>query len=327
MSLKGRTLDIRGLRMNVLVEGEGPDVLLVHGFPDSNSIWRNQIPALVHAGFRVIAPDLRGFGETTAPLSRSEYKIDEFVEDLIAILDALDVPTVRLVGHDWGAAVGWQTCIRHGDRIDRYAALAVGHPSAYAHGGVMQKLKAYYVILFQVPWVSEKMVSAADWWLWRRMLRYDAEMPTWKEDLSPRRPVDGGNQYLPSEPGPHPAQRAAKGHGAGDGNLGEGDVALAERQMVVSATYVTGPWRYERVRGGTHWLQLERPEGTNALLLDFLSEGQAPRARTIRQWTHTRGVRMNVRTAQTALGAGLLGAFAGFWHWHSPPARSSRRRK
>ncbi len=185
MSIKGTTYRLRGLDFNVVVEGEGPDVLLVHGFPDSNSVWRHQIPALVQGGFRVIAPDLRGFGDSGMAPHTSGYKIDEFVADLIAILDALGVnDKVRLVGHDWGAAVGWQTCMQHPDRIDRYAALAVGHPTAYAHGGVVQKLKAYYILFFQIPWLSEKAVSSADWWLWRQMLRYDAELPTWKKDLS-----------------------------------------------------------------------------------------------------------------------------------------------
>ena len=130
MSIKGRTIDIGDLSFNVLVDGEGPDVLLVHGFPDSNSVWRHQIPVLVDAGFRVIAPDLRGFGESTAPREKDDYKIDWFVEDLIGILDALEVTTVRLVGHDWGAAVGWQTCIQHADRIDRYAAPDIRQKSA-----------------------------------------------------------------------------------------------------------------------------------------------------------------------------------------------------
>ncbi|MGH2578355.1 MAG: alpha/beta fold hydrolase, partial [Actinomycetota bacterium] len=137
MSIKGQRVEARGLTFNVLVEGEGPDVLLIHGFPDSNSIWRHQIPELVKAGYRVIAPDLRGFGESEMPPKKADYKIDEFVADLMAILDALGVSgKVRLAGHDWGAAVGWQTCMQHPDRIDRYAALAVGHPTAYAHGGV-----------------------------------------------------------------------------------------------------------------------------------------------------------------------------------------------
>ena len=245
-------------------------MLLVHGFPDSNSVWRHQIPALVNAGYRVIAPDLRGFGQSDAPPGRDAYKIDEFVEDLIGILDALEVPTVRLVGHDWGAAVGWQTCIKHADRIDRYAALAVGHPSAYAHGGVVQKLKAYYVLFFQIPGASEKLVSANDWWLWRQMLRYDAEMPTWKEDLSrPGRLTAAINIYRANLGLILPKDRP-KVAVPTMGVWGEGDVALAERQMIASANYVTAPWRYERVERGTHWLQLEAPDKTTELLLDFL---------------------------------------------------------
>ena len=76
MSIQGRKIDIGDMSFNVLIDGEGPDVLLVHGFPDSNSVWRHQIPVLVNAGFRVIAPDLRGFGETTAPREKNDYKID-----------------------------------------------------------------------------------------------------------------------------------------------------------------------------------------------------------------------------------------------------------
>ena len=270
MSIKGRTLAVRGLEFNTYLEGEGRDVLLVHGFPDSNSVWRHQIPALVEGGFRVIAPDLRGFGESAAPRRTSDYKIDEFVADLIAILDALEVSTVRLVGHDWGAAVGWQTCMQHPDRIERYAALAVGHPTAYAHGGIVQKLKAYYILFFQIPRLSEKAVSAGDWWLWRRMLRYDAELPIWKADLSrPGRLTAAIDIYranlglmLPKD-WPKVAVPVL-------GIWGEGDVALAERQMIESEGQVTASWRYERVAGGTHWLQLERPDKVNALLLDFL---------------------------------------------------------
>lgn len=271
MSIPGRNVRIGGLSFNVLVEGSGPDILLVHGFPDSNSVWRKQIPALVEAGYRVIAPDLRGFGESSIPEQTSDYKIDRFVDDLVAILDELEVDRVRLVGHDWGSAVGWQLCMAHPERVDRYAALAVGHPSAYAHGGVVQKLKAYYVLFFQVPGLSEKAVSSRDWWLWRRMLRYDPEMPTWKRDLSrPGRLTAAINIYranlgliLPKE-WPKVAVPVM-------GVWGEGDVALAERQMIESRKYVSAQWRYERVDRGTHWLQLEAPEVFNDLLLDFLA--------------------------------------------------------
>lgn len=270
MSMPGRTMQLRGLTFNVLVEGEGPDVLLIHGFPDSNSVWREQIPLLVESGFRVIAPDLRGFGESSAPTATADYRIDEFVADLVAILDELGVDRARVLGHDWGAAVGWQLCMQHPQRVDRYCALAVGHPTAYAHGGVVQKLKAYYVLFFQIPGLSERAVSSRDWWLWRRMLRYDSELPTWKRDLSrPGRLTAAINIYranlglvLPKE---YPKVSVPV-----MGVWGEGDVALAERQMVQSRDHVTGPWRYERVDAGTHWLQLEAPRDFNRLMLDFL---------------------------------------------------------
>jgi pimeloyl-ACP methyl ester carboxylesterase len=124
-------------------------VLLVHGFPDSNSIWRHQIPALVKAGYRVIAPDLRGFGESDAPPRTADYKVGLIVSDLIGVLDALGATKVRMVAHDWGSAIAWQLCIEHPDRVDRYAAMSVGHPTAYAHGGLLQKLKSWYIIFFQ----------------------------------------------------------------------------------------------------------------------------------------------------------------------------------
>jgi pimeloyl-ACP methyl ester carboxylesterase len=118
MEFEGKKYRVNGIEMNVVIEGKGPDVLLIRGFPDSHDVWRHQIPALVKAGYRVIAPDLRGFGETTAPPNTADYKLDLLVSDLIGILDTLGVGKVRLVGHDWGSAICWHTCIRHPDRID-----------------------------------------------------------------------------------------------------------------------------------------------------------------------------------------------------------------
>ena len=270
MSLKGQTLHIGNLDFNVLVEGEGPDVLLVHGFPDSNAVWRDQIPALVDAGFRVIAPDLRGFGETTAPPGKVDYGIDLLVGDLIGVLDALGVKSVRLVGHDWGSAICWHTTLRHPDRIDRYVALSVGHPNSYAHGGLLQKLKSYYIMFFQLRGLSEMAVTANDWWLWRRMMKYDPELPTWKMDLSRPGRLTAALNYYRANLGLVLPKKWPKAIVPVMGIWGEGDVATAERQMLESWRHVTAPWRYERVAGGGHWSQLQAPEKVTSLLLDFL---------------------------------------------------------
>jgi len=264
---------INDIEMTAVVPGEGPDVLLVHGFPDSIAVWRHQIPALVAAGFRVIAPDLRGFGESTAPPNRADYKIDLLVSDLIGLLDALGVRTVRLVGHDWGSAICWHTCLRHPDRIDRYVALSVGHPNAYAHGGIVQKLKSYYILFFQIRGLSEWMLTRCNWWLWRRMIRYDPEFERWKADLSrPGRLTAALNYYRANInlilPKPLPKVTMPV-----MGLWGEGDVALVERQMVESEKHVASLWRYERVGDHAgHWLMLSTPEKVNALLLDYLKQ-------------------------------------------------------
>jgi pimeloyl-ACP methyl ester carboxylesterase len=271
MEFKATKFRINDIEMNAVVAGEGLDVLLVHGFPDSTAVWRHQIPALVAAGYRAIAPDLRGFGESTAPPNIADYKIDLLVSDLIGLLDALGVPSVRLVGHDWGSAICWHTCIRHPDRINRYVALSVGHPSAYVQGGIAQKLKSWYILFFQIRGLSEWMVTRSNWWLWRRMMRYDPEFEQWKSDLSrPGRLTAALNYYranlnliLP-KPWPKVSMPVM-------GVWGEGDVATAERQMIESEKHVGSSWRYERIGGHAgHWLMLSAPEKFNALLLDYL---------------------------------------------------------
>jgi pimeloyl-ACP methyl ester carboxylesterase len=102
MTINRRRMRVNDVELNVVVQGEGPDVLLVHGFPDDHTVWRNQIPALVDAGYRVIAVDTRGCGESEIKPREGDYAIDKLVADLVALLDALGIAKVRLVGHDWG---------------------------------------------------------------------------------------------------------------------------------------------------------------------------------------------------------------------------------
>src|SRR5215213_10078726 len=122
-----------GIELDVLDEGSGPAVLLVHGFPDSSHVWRHQVPALVGAGLRVIAPDLRGFGASDRPERIEDYRISRSVADLLAVLDELDAERARVAGHDFGAVVGWLLAALHPQRVERLVAMSVGHPRAAAH--------------------------------------------------------------------------------------------------------------------------------------------------------------------------------------------------
>ena len=96
-----------GVELAVLDQGEGPAVLLLHGFPDSAQLWRHQVPTLVDAGFRVVAPDLRGFGDSDKPADIEAYRVGKSVSDLTKVLDALEIEQANVVGHDWGAGVAW----------------------------------------------------------------------------------------------------------------------------------------------------------------------------------------------------------------------------
>src|SRR5437867_3857398 len=98
-----RRIEGDGVTLGVLDEGEGPGVLLIHGFPDSSHLWRNQVPALVGAGFRVVVPDLRGFGESDRPTAVDDYGVMHSVADMLAILEALGVERTHVMGHDYGA--------------------------------------------------------------------------------------------------------------------------------------------------------------------------------------------------------------------------------
>ena len=125
-----RTVEIEGELFPVVDTGTGPPVLLLHGFPDSRFLWRAQVPALAAAGFRAIAPDLRGFGDAPRPPDVHSYRRPFLIADVLGILDALGVTRAHLVGHDWGAALAWRLAGSYAERFDRVVVLSVGAPTS-----------------------------------------------------------------------------------------------------------------------------------------------------------------------------------------------------
>ncbi|RYE69023.1 MAG: alpha/beta fold hydrolase, partial [Oxalobacteraceae bacterium] len=100
-------LDVNGIRLHTTMTGQGPPVLLLHGFPDTHLVWRKQVGVLAAAGYRVLAPDLRGYGRSDAPGGIHDYTLDKLRGDVLGLLDALKIDKVTLVGHDWGGLIGW----------------------------------------------------------------------------------------------------------------------------------------------------------------------------------------------------------------------------
>ena len=120
-------IETNGIRLAVYEQGDGPPVILLHGFPELAFSWRHQLPALAAAGFRAIAPDQRGYGHSDVPGSVRDYRIEELIADIHGLLDALGLDSATFVGHDWGALVLWQMAMRSPDRIDRLVILNIPH--------------------------------------------------------------------------------------------------------------------------------------------------------------------------------------------------------
>lgn len=259
--------------IHVRDDGDGTPVLMVHGWPDTGELWRHQTDALVREGFRVLRPDLRGLGKSSKPLDPAQYRARELVGDLVQVLDERGIDRVHLVGHDWGAAVSWVAAATRPDRIASLTALSVGHPAAFRRAGLVQREKSWYMLLFQFPEIAEQWLSDDDF----RRLRSWSGHPDIEEVVDRFR--DPGaltaslNLYRAMA---SPQTLVAKGPdlpNVGCSTMGiwsAGDMALTEKQMTGSSEFVDGPWRYERVEGAGHWMQLEKPDEVTTLLLSHL---------------------------------------------------------
>ena len=261
-----RRINGDGVELAVLDEGEGTPVLLLHGFPDSAQLWRHQVPTLTNAGFRVVAPDLRGFGESDKPADVDAYRIHHSVADMTAVLDALDIEKAHVVGHDWGAGVAWAMALMAPERVEKLVVLSVGHPAVPR--SLAQREKSWYMLLFQFE-EAEAILRKDDWALMREWIDTHPDFDPERFDLTA-----GLNWYRANM---HPRQELRTPRPlppvAADtlGIWSSGDRYLLEDRMVRSAEHIAGSWRYERIEDAGHWMQLDQPERLNALLLDFLA--------------------------------------------------------
>jgi len=154
-----RFVETNGIRMHIAEQGSGPLVLLLHGFPELWYSWRHQLSALAEAGFHVVVPDLRGFGQTDAPAEWQRYSQVHLVGDVVGLLDALGEERAVVVGHDWGATLAWTTALLRPDRVRGVAALSVPYRPRGPQS-VLTTLRAragerFYMQYFQAPGVAD----------------------------------------------------------------------------------------------------------------------------------------------------------------------------
>ena len=275
-----RMVALDGIRMFVQDEGEGPAVLLLHGWPDTHGVWRHQVPALTGLGYRVIAPDLRGFGASDKPADVREYGMLQVVGDLLTLLDRLGLREAHVVGHDWGGAFGAVLAGMAPSRVASLACLSVGHPAAFGTAGWEQRQKSWYMLLFQFPAIAERWLSENDFAnlrAWSRHPDIEEVVTRLRDPADLTASLGFYRSILPPESLLVPPAELPPIQVPTMGVWSTQDVALTEQAITGTERFVAASWRYERIEGAGHWMQLDQPDRLNDLLTDFLASQAAVR--------------------------------------------------
>ncbi len=253
---------------------DGEPVLLIHGFPDSAALWRHQIPVLADAGYRVLAPDIRGYGRSDKPIGTENYRMSNYASDVKQVLSALEIDQLNVVGHDWGAAVCWYLALTMPEMVKTLTAVSVGHPMAFKDAGMRQLARSWYMILFQFEGVAEEWLQRNDWEAFRQWSGNATDFDMWVDDLGKPGALTAALNMYRANMSPEimtaPVRDLPQVTAPVMGVWSSGDLALVEAQMTESAKYVGGDFRYERIDGVSHWVPVDGAEALNRLLLDWL---------------------------------------------------------
>ena len=277
-------LPTNGIRLQVTQAGSryGPLVLLLHGFPEFWYGWRRQVKPLVEAGFRVWAPDQRGYNLSDKPRGLTAYRLDELAKDVLGLIDAAGVDRCYLAGHDWGAAVAWWVALRFPDRLHKLAILNGPHPAVMVHtlGSNLEQLrKSWYMFYFQLPFLPEAMLRNNDWEYMVRMLKGSSKPGTFsQEDIEQYRQAWWRKHAIHSMLNWYRAAIRMPPDLSGDLRIrvptlvmwGAQDTAL-EREIAESSLDLCDQARLIYFENASHWVQLEEAEAVNKHLVEFFS--------------------------------------------------------
>jgi len=252
------------------VEGDpaGDTVVLLHGFPQRGAAaWDAVWPRLVAAGYQVAMPDQRGYSPGARPVERRAYRMDELVADLAALLDALGTDRAHVVGHDWGGAVAWAAAGVLPERLHTLTAVSTPHPRALlaALTSSPQALQSSYFAFFQLPWLPERVLLAGGGRVLTEMLRRsglatDRTRAYVEAMREPGALTAALNWYRAVPLTSRPVGRPGRVEVPTLYVWGSKDPALGRAAATRTADWVSGPYTFVEVSGGSHWIPEEHPE-------------------------------------------------------------------
>jgi epoxide hydrolase 4 len=270
-------------RLHYVEAGEGPLVVLLHGFPEFWYGWRFQIPALAAAGFRVVAPDMRGYNTSSKPPGVAAYDVDRLAVDVRDLIQERGAQAARVAGHDWGAVVAWVTAMNHPEVVERLAILNVPHPRRFLRAvrRPRQLARSWYMLFFQLPWLPERTARADGWRFFRVWSLGTAASPGAFTAQDIDRYVEAWSQpgaatatinYYRALFRQSPRRTEARIRVVQAPTLviwGERDRYLGTELADPDPADVANLERVVRLPGASHWVQHDEPERVNQLLTEF----------------------------------------------------------
>lgn len=248
---------------------DGEVIVLLHGFPQKASSWAKVTERLNAAGYRTVAPDQRGYSPGARPRGRRAYRVANLVGDVVALIGQLDAGPVHLVGHDWGAGVGWGVTARHPSLVRSWTSISVPHPSALVRSmfSSSQALNAWYFGFFQLPLVPELMLTRFPEGRDRALVKHGMDrelLDRVTEEMVRDGALYGGLAYYRAMPflGWTPKVRVPTTHVWSDG-----DTALVRRGADLTARYVRAPYELVIMKDVTHWVPDHEPEALADVIL------------------------------------------------------------
>jgi pimeloyl-ACP methyl ester carboxylesterase len=274
--------DVGDVSLHYVEAGDGPLIVLLHGFPEFWFGWRLQIAPLAAAGFRVVAPDLRGYNLSSRPDGVEAYTADRLAEDIVGLIRERGAESALLVGHDWGGTVAWTMAMNNPEVVDRLAILNAAHPRRLQQGlhHPTQLRKSWYFFFFAIPGLPEEVVHSRNWHFFRHFLQdarppyTDEEIERYVEAWSQPGAATGMINYYRASVRQSPKKAEAELRPISAPTLviwGEDDQYLGPDLAEPDHDDVPNLDRVERLAGASHWVHHDEAEGVNQLLIDFFA--------------------------------------------------------